>query len=209
MMKYGQLEEQVENLNEQIQKISDKNKEIEHVSKNIIKQYQLQNQPKVDNDNEESWLFYTQKNTSTEKISKQLNFSSNQITIELKCDEWSDEKSFWIDILQKLDNKWFQSKEILGKSLQNLKQLAMASIENSLHDELLIIVRNLPKNEKQFQEVLPKLIGLCDAVTTGWSQIDSTDGKVAVVLESEQRIDVLNYEKDQIKVKLYVEALGV
>lgn len=147
-MKFSQLEEQFETLNESLQKISDKNKEIEHISKNIVKQYQLQNIPKADNENEESWLFYTNKNTPVEKIVKQLNFSSHQTTVELRCNEWIDEKAFWIDLLVKIDSKSFQLKDLNGKSLQSLKQLATASIENCLHDELLIIVRNLPKNDK-------------------------------------------------------------
>ena len=58
------------------------------------------------------------------------------------------------------------------------------------------------------------VISLCESVTLAWSNVEELNnpsllGKVAVILESERKIDELCLEKEDSRIVLFVENLNI
>ena len=126
-------------------------------------------------ENEESWLFYCKKSidlclilwlnsnidTNITQIATMVDMMSYKL-LEINCDYIANEESMWIDIIAKLDQNFFNSKkgsiyiiitpwkqfsDLEFKNISLLRQIGAAEISSSLHNELLILITNLPEDE--------------------------------------------------------------
>jgi len=163
-------------------------------------------------ENEESWLFYCKKDSNVSHIASLVEMTSYKL-VEVNCDLILNEETMWIDFIVKIDSNYSSNKKDLeGQQLSLLRQMGAVTLSSSLQNELLILIKNLPEDEKRFKLMMGYLTNLCEAVSVCWNEIEELGnpnllGKVAVVFESNRKIDVLSIEKEDSKIVLYVEPL--
>ena len=194
------LEDQVEDLTNQLRKL--KGDTILKTPTSFTEKPNLTSKP-VNAQEDEPWLFYIPAGKSNAEILARLGFTEVN---ELLATSMLTEEAMWVHVLQKLYG------EELPHKLSALKKLAALQLSSACHNELLLIVRNIPvSNHPLFQHILPHLVTLAENVNIAWSEIENTNpdllGRVALVLECEEEIRVLSVDRGDTRMSLYVERL--
>jgi hypothetical protein len=162
-----------------------------------------------DEENEETWLYYIKKGISTKEIKCKLGLTENVLIIELST-PWSDEESLMKQLL-KLFPKFAEFSENLGMDKKELKNFLQSVISTNLINDLCIILRNIPKkSENNYDNIISGIATLAEVMSKSWTELEANDelfGKMALVMESEEEIQILQITKDNTRLLLFVELL--
>eukprot|EP01016_Furgasonia_blochmanni_P036479 TRINITY_DN4174_c0_g1_i2.p1 TRINITY_DN4174_c0_g1~~TRINITY_DN4174_c0_g1_i2.p1 ORF type:complete len:233 (+),score=35.68 TRINITY_DN4174_c0_g1_i2:326-1024(+) len=185
----------------------------ENTKRSTNKKDASNNNNKAAEETEETWLYYCKKNVSADEMSKALNIKRDCV-VEFNAERWTSEELMWKDVLSKLDANLSQMTDWEKTSAVTLRSIASAAFTDILQKEYLIVVRQLPNDEKTFQARLPNLVSLCEIISSTWTELEALDnpqllGKIALVLESDKKIDELCIYKEDSKIVLYVDPLIV
>jgi hypothetical protein len=191
-----ELEDQVEELTEKIRKMERAAIEADDA--------------KRDEEPDASWLFYCPGGVQTSKIIESLGLRGDKI-IEFDCASWTNEVELWLIILKSLKA---DIGSIKNPTPETLKILAESSFAPAFRQELLMIMRGLPKVEADLNKKLQMFSTVCESITRTWKDLEAANnpdllGRIAVVLESERRLDAISLDKGDIRLVLYVEPLKI
>jgi hypothetical protein len=210
---------------------------LELFMQNLLFQLDLKNKINKDlfissNDEvEESWLYWTKCGKTKEEILKCLkieleneNNNNNNSTnkenkpffMELDSNEFClDEKKMISEILKIIQNyKKFSNNEGDMKSM-DLEQLniSLGNILNLLMiNDTVIILRKIPgKNHKNYEKMLSNIATLAGIMYYSWEEVNSSNedntGKMALILESDEELQILNVHKKNSRLILSIEPL--
>ena len=195
---------------------------IESILQDLLYQLDLKNKINknliqvVSDEIEESWLYWVDKGLKKEEILKILKISETEdkphIFIELKVDEWLDEKKMISEILKNIQNfKKFPDDWITMDTEQ--LNCYLGNIFNSLMmNHTVIILRGIPsKNQKNYEKVLSNVATLAGIMYYSWEELnsfaDEVTGKMALLLESDEEMQILNVHKKNSRLILSIEPL--
>jgi hypothetical protein len=184
-------------------------KNLNNSLKNSLKNSLNNSQPPLNSDeeNEETWLYYIKKGISTKEIKSKLGLTENVLIIELST-PWSDEESLMKQLL-KLFPKFAEFSSIYDK--KELKNFLQSVISSNLVNDLCIILRNIPKkSENNYDNIISGIATLAEVMSKSWTELEANDelfGKMALVMESEEEIQILQITKDNTRLLLFVELL--
>lgn len=202
------LKVKINNLESIVQKICEQLK-ISDLSKMDLpnKNTQSLNQDEL----EETWLYYIKSGVTLEKIKQKLNFDQEAVLIELKAELWDDEKKVLIDLLNSFPKYEEYSEDWSSMSIKQLKNYLQTILSSSLLGDFCIVLRNLPsKNENKYDTVLSHVATLAEIMYSTWQELEVSNelmGKIALVLESDEELQILNIVKNNTRLILFVEAL--
>jgi hypothetical protein len=207
---------------------------LELFMQNLLFQLDLKNKINKDlfigsNDEvEESWLYWTKCGKSKEDILKCLkieidnsNSTNNEkenkpFFMEIDSNEYClDEKKMILEIMKIIQNyKKFSNNENEWKSM-DLEQLniSLGNILNLLMvNDTVIILRKIPaKNHKNYEKMLSNIATLAGIMYYSWEEVNSLNedntGKMALILESEEELQILNVHKKNSRLILSIEPL--
>ncbi len=168
---------------------------------------------------EESWLYWVKKGFSKDDIFKILKFNSNNSNsnyfLELDASElFLDEKKMLCEIL-----KNFQNKKKFPDDWQSMEKeqlnVYLGNIFNSLMmNDTVILVKSIPnKNQKNYENILSNIATLAGIMYYSWEELnslsDEVTGKMALILESEEELQILNVHKKNSRLILNIEQLNM
>eukprot|EP00357_Protocruzia_adherens_P013340 CAMPEP_0115028722 /NCGR_PEP_ID=MMETSP0216-20121206/36512_1 /TAXON_ID=223996 /ORGANISM="Protocruzia adherens, Strain Boccale" /LENGTH=251 /DNA_ID=CAMNT_0002405045 /DNA_START=21 /DNA_END=776 /DNA_ORIENTATION=+ len=164
---------------------------------------------KLNDADDEPWLFYCKHGTPVETICRTLDISDCTI-VELDCTSWNNEKIMWTQLLEKFQHDYLKEEKI--DKLSVLRSMAQMELSSACHGEFLLIIRNIPrKSEAQFDVISPHLGTLAEFVTSAWTEIEQANaellGRIALILESKEEMDKLEIDQADSRLILYVEQL--
>jgi hypothetical protein len=161
---------------------------------------------------EETWLYYVQKGVSKDKIINQLNYKQDDYgVIEIKVDSWVNEKQMYIDILSKFEKFKEFIEDWNGMSQSQLDHYLKTILSSSLISDVVIILRGLPgKTNKNYENIMSQIASLAGLMFNTWEEMEVNSdlmGKMALVLESEEELQILNILKNNSRLILFVDNL--
>jgi hypothetical protein len=171
------------------------------------------NKKNEDEEIEESWFYYIKPGITQEKIISSLSLSKNikeSIIIEINISDWNDEKLMLIEILKNFKNYQEFQEDWETMDLKTLKEFTRSLFSNSFYEyNTILILRNFPlKNHKKYEQILSNVATLAGILYNSYEEIESENvGKMALILESEEIIQILNILKNQDRVILLVDSL--
>ncbi len=220
--KMSKLESQVKKLNLENNNLKVKVNNLETILEKVCAQLKIKtnfnnnntthtNSSKNETDIEETWLYYVKKNKARTDIINQLNFTNNPVVIELKVDNWLNENKILIDLLNSFPKfKEFSEdwSSMTNKQLINFLQTILSS---TLVYDTVIILRNLPsKSDKKYESAISNVATVADVMSATWEDLELSNeimGKMALVLESEEELQILNVIKNDSRSILIVDSL--
>jgi hypothetical protein len=196
---------------------------VEVFLQNLLYQLDLKNKINKDlilgaaDEIEESWLYFVKKGQSKEDIFRLLKLNSDKekekFFFELEANEiFIDEKKMICQIL-----KSFQTQKKFPDDWQSMDKeqlnIYLGNIFNSLmmHDTI-IYVRSIPnKTQKNYENILSNLATLAGIMYYSWEELNSfseeVTGKMALILESDEELQILNVHKKNSRLILSIEPL--
>jgi hypothetical protein len=204
------LKVKVNNLENIVQKICEQLK-ITDNTKNDLTNIKNKQSLLTDEEIEETWLYYTKKGLTKEKIINKLNFNQEAVVTELKAENWDDEKKVLIDLLNSFPKYAEFSEDWSSMSVKQLKNYLQTILSSTLVGDFCIVLRNLPsKNQNNYDSVLSHVATLAEIMYSTWEELEVNNelmGKMALVLESDEELQILNIVKNNTRLILFVEAL--
>jgi hypothetical protein len=221
----------IEKMSEQIKKLTKENETLkakvnylEHLMENlcsnlniptnfskIILEEKVRTEAKSE-EIEETWLFWIKSGISLEKINQKLNFTKdNSFTVEVNVDDWNEEKNFYISLLSKFTKFKEFSDDWSNMNDKHLKHYLQSILSSTMVNDTAIILRNLPtKKMKRYDEIVSNIAMLAGLLFNTWEELETAHemiGRMALVLESEEKLEILNIVKDDARLILLVEPL--
>lgn len=190
---------------------------------NLLNQLDLKNRINKDlilgatDEIEESWLYWVKKGQSKDDIFKllklNLNNENEKFFLELDANEtFVDEKKMICQILKSIQSQKKFPDDWLSMDKDQLN-LYLGNIFNSLmmHDTT-ILVRSIPnKRQKNYESILSNLANLAGIMYYSWEELNSfseeVTGKMALILESDEELQILNVHKKNSRLILSIEPL--
>jgi hypothetical protein len=165
----------------------------------------------ADDNEEETWLYYVTKGVSNDKIIKQLGFASSASVIEVKVDGWVNEKQMYIEVLRKFEKFKEFMEDWDGMSSSQLEHYLKTILASSLVSDVIVVLRSLPtKSSKSYDLIMSQIASLAGLMYNTWEELDVNSeliGKMALVLESEEELQILNILKNNERLLLFVDNL--
>ena len=199
LAKVCELEDQVEDLSSQLRRTPKPPPAL--VSKEPLHINNLHKQTNAQED--EPWLFYCERGKPTPEIQRTLDFSE---AFELEASKLTTEEALWGLLLERMYGA------DLPRKLSSLRKLAAVQLSSACHDQLLLIIRNIPPSgHRLFQSILPQIATLAEFVNIAWSEVENNNpdllGRIALVLESDNEIKTLTLDRGDTRMTLFVERL--
>jgi hypothetical protein len=219
--KIKKLESQVKKINQENSQLKAKINNLENTVEKICRELNIGFKEKKetydknissplnsDEENEETWLYYIKKGISTNEIKSKLGLTQNALIIEL-CSPWVDEETLMKQLL-KLFPKFAEFTDC-GMDKKQLKTFLQTVISTNLINDLCIILRNIPKKvENVYDNMISGIATLAEVMNKSWTELEANDelfGKMALVMESEEEIQIIQITKDNTRLLLFVELL--
>jgi hypothetical protein len=210
---------------------------LELFMQNLLFQLDLKNKINKDlfigsNDEiEESWLYWIKCGKSKNDLLKLLKIEEtdnenknsekeilkekeNKVFFEeMDSNEYClDEKKMLTEILKKIQNFKNFSDDWKTMDLEKLN-IYLGNILNSLMvNDTVIILKKIPgKNHKNYEKILSNIATLAGIMYYSWEEINSLNedysGKMALILESDEELQILNVHKKNSRLILNIEPL--
>lgn len=165
--------------------------------------------------NEETWMYYipADKKIKNDAIKKKLNFDAEDLTfIEVQAD-WKNDKDMLGRVLKNFESFNEFAKDFQSMSLENLIEVFEQIFEIALMSDIIIVIRSIPssKDKKKANESIIASIGkIAGIMYKSFSKLSGTNesiGKMALVLESVDDLNIINTSNGDSRILLSVEKL--
>ena len=167
---------------------------------------------------EETWIYYilSSQNLSTKKIISLLNISDPDKTIlEISSNDFVNEYSLYIKLLEKIETFNEYSYDFANMETSQIINYFEEIFEVTLMSDSIIIIRNLPsKKSSNYDELMEIIVGLINRVKKIFDTAVEKDneeegiGKMRIVLETKEDLNILNIVKNDSRFLLNIEKLG-
>lgn len=164
---------------------------------------------------EETWLYYipTKLNLTKEKIIFSLKFSEADLTyIDIKAN-WKTESEMLVSILENFSSFSEFSSDFKEFPLQQLIECFEEIFEVAILSDIILVIRSIPstKNKKIYDKLIDYIGSLAGVMFKTFSkQISNSEkiGRMALILEVEEEMNIINIVKNDSRVLLSVEKLN-
>ena len=189
------------------------------ISNPIISSNKLIKNITIKDEKEETWIFYvlsSQKYT-TEKILSFLNIiDPNKTILEISANDFVNEYSLYIKLLEKIETFNEYSYDFQSMEKPQIINYFEEIFEVTLMSDTIIIIRDLPsKKSSNYEELIGIIIGLINRVQKIFNSVQEKDndeeggmGKMKMVLETQEDLNILNVVKNDSRFLLNIEKLG-
>ena len=189
------------------------------ISNPIISSNKLIKNITIKDEKEETWIFYvlsSQKYT-TEKILSFLNITDpNKTILEISANDFVNEYSLYIKLLEKIETFNEYSYDFQSMETPQIINYFEEIFEVTLMSDTIIIIRDLPsKKSSNYEELISIIIGLINRVQKIFNSVQEKDndeeggmGKMKMVLETQEELNILNVVKNNSRFLLNIEKLG-
>ena len=189
------------------------------ISNPIISSNKLIKNITIKDEKEETWIFYilsSQKYT-TEKILSFLNITDpNKTILEISANDFVNEYSLYIKLLEKIETFNEYSYDFQSMETPQIINYFEEIFEVTLMSDTIIIIRDLPsKKSSNYEELIGIIIGLINRVQKIFDSVQEKDndeeggmGKMKMVLETQEDLNILNVVKNDSRFLLNIEKLG-
>ena len=167
---------------------------------------------------EETWLYYilSSQKLSTEKILSLLNIiDPDKTVLEISANDFVNEYSLYIHLLEK-----FESFNEFNQDFQSMDTPQIISyfeeiFEVTLMSDTVIIIRDIPsKKNNNYDELIVIIASLIEKIHKIFNNVlqkesDSEGlGKMTMILETQEDINILNIVKNDSRFLLNIEKLN-
>ena len=169
-------------------------------------------------DKEETWIFYilSSQNLPTKKILSLLNISDPDKTVlEISSNDFVNEYSLYIKLLEKIETFNEYSYDFANMETPQVISYFEEIFEVTLMSDTVIIIRNLPsKKNSNYDELMGIIVGLINRVQKIFDAVAEKEndedglGKMKMVLETQEDLNILNIVKNDSRFLLNIEKLG-
>lgn len=170
---------------------------------------------------EETWLYFiinTSPKIKTEKILNALNINDpDKTVIEISANDYCNESEFYVRLLEKFEtfnefNQDFQSME-----LQQVISYFEEIFEVSLMSDTVVIIRDVPSKKNSSYEgnmviiasFIERIIKIFNNVIQKESEDNEGYGKMNLILETKEEMNIVNVVKNENRFILNIEKLNV
>jgi hypothetical protein len=214
--KINQLEAQIKKLTNENMSLKAKVNNLEITVEKICSQMNIKApETKIktfdaDNSEEETWLYYVKKGMPKEKITAKLGFTKpdNLIAIDVSVAGWLSEKQMYIDILNQFEKFKEFAEDWNGMSESQLEHYLHTILSSSLVSDVVVLLRTLPlKANKNYEKIMSNIASLAGLMYNSWEELEVNNeliGRMALVLESEEELQILNILKNNSRLILFV-----
>ena len=167
---------------------------------------------------EDTWIYYilSSQNLTTKKIISLLNISDpNKTILEISANDFVNEYSLYIKLLEKIETFNEYSYDFANMETPQIINYFEEIFEVTLMSDSIIIIRNLPsKKSSNYDELMEIIIGLINRVKKIFDNTVEKDseeegiGKMRLVLETKEDLNILNIVKNDARFLLNIEKLG-
>ena len=169
---------------------------------------------------EETWIYYIlfPQKLSTEKIISFLNITDPDKTIlEISANDFVNEYSLYIKLLEKFETFNEYSYDFQSMETPQVINYFEEIFEVTLMSDTIIIIRNLPSKKcSNYEELMGIIVGLINRIKKIYESVLEKDkendeegnGKMKMVLETQEDINILNIVKNDSRFLLNIEKLG-
>lgn len=162
---------------------------------------------------EETWLYCIKIGTEKEKIMSALGVQEIESTvyIEITANSLIDERRMYVSLLQNYKNFAEFADDWESMSLKELSHYFQSILSANLVNETVIVIRNIPnKKDKLYEGFMTQIAILAGIMFKCWNELTTNKelvGKMALVLESEDELQIVNIKNNDIRLILYVDSL--
>ena len=189
------------------------------ISNPIISSNKLIKNITIKDEKEETWIFYilSSQKYSTEKILSFLNITDpNKTVLEISANDFVNEYSLYIKLLEKIETFNEYSYDFQSMETPQIINYFEEIFEVTLMSDTIIIIRDLPsKKSSNYEELIGIIIGLINRVQKIFNSVQEKDndeeggmGKMKMVLETQEDLNILNVVKNDSRFLLNIEKLG-
>ena len=189
------------------------------ISNPIISSNKLIKNITIKDEKEETWIFYilSSQKYSTEKILSFLNITDpNKTILEISANDFVNEYSLYIKLLEKIETFNEYSYDFQSMETPQIINYFEEIFEVTLMSDTIIIIRDLPsKKSSNYEELIGIIIGLINRVQKIFNSVQEKDndeeggmGKMKMVLETQEDLNILNVVKNNSRFLLNIEKLG-
>ena len=189
------------------------------ISNPIISSNKLIKNITIKDEKEETWIFYilSSQKYSTEKILSFLNITDpNKTILEISANDFVNEYSLYIKLLEKIETFNEYSYDFQSMETPQIINYFEEIFEVTLISDTIIIIRDLPsKKSSNYEELIGIIIGLINRVQKIFNSVQEKDndeeggmGKMKMVLETQEDLNILNVVKNDSRFLLNIEKLG-
>ena len=189
------------------------------ISNPIISSNKLIKNITIKDEKEETWIFYilSSQKYSTEKILSFLNITDpNKTILEISANDFVNEYSLYIKLLEKIETFNEYSYDFQSMETPQIINYFEEIFEVTLMSDTIIIIRDLPsKKSSNYEELIGIIIGLINRVQKIFNSVQEKDndeeggmGKMKMVLETQEDLNILNVVKNDSRFLLNIEKLG-
>ena len=189
------------------------------ISNPIISSNKLIKNITIKDEKEEAWIFYilSSQKYSTEKILSFLNITDpNKTILEISANDFVNEYSLYIKLLEKIETFNEYSYDFQSMETPQIINYFEEIFEVTLMSDTIIIIRDLPsKKSSNYEELIGIIIGLINRVQKIFNSVQEKDndeeggmGKMKMVLETQEDLNILNVVKNDSRFLLNIEKLG-
>ena len=167
---------------------------------------------------EDTWIYYilSSQNLTTKKIISLLNISDpNKTILEISANDFVNEYSLYIKLLEKIETFNEYSYDFANMETSQIINYFEEIFEVTLMSDTIIIIRNLPsKKSSNYDELMEIIVGLINRVKKIFDTVVEKDneeegiGKMRIVLETKEDLNILNIVKNDSRFLLNIEKLG-
>ena len=167
---------------------------------------------------EDTWIYYilSSQNLTTKKIISLLNISDpNKTILEISANDFVNEYSLYIKLLEKIETFNEYSYDFANMETPQIINYFEEIFEVTLMSDSIIIIRNLPsKKSSNYDELMEIIVGLINRVKKIFDTVVEKDseeegiGKMRLVLETKEELNILNIVKNDSRFLLNIEKLG-
>ena len=170
---------------------------------------------------EETWLYYILSSSkyTTEKILSLLNITDpNKTVLEISSNNFVNEYSLYIKLLEKFETFNDYNNDFINMETPQIISYFEEIFEVTLMSDTVIIIRDIPsKKNSNYEELMGLIVGLINRVQKIYDNAEGKDndneeegmGKMKMVLETEEDINILNIVKNDSRFLLNIEKLGI
>ena len=189
------------------------------ISNPILSSNKLIKNITIKDEKEETWIFYilSSQKYSTEKILSFLNITDpNKTILEISANDFVNEYSLYIKLLEKIETFNEYSYDFQSMETPQIINYFEEIFEVTLMSDTIIIIRDLPsKKSSNYEELIGIIIGLINRVQKIFNSVQEKDndeeggmGKMKMVLETQEDLNILNVVKNDSRFLLNIEKLG-
>ena len=169
-------------------------------------------------ENEETWLYYilSSQKLSTEKILSLLNIIDEDKTVlEISTNDFVNEYGLYIKLLEKFESFNEFNQDFQSMDTPQIKSYFEEIFEVTLMSDTIIIIRDIPsKKNNNYDELMVVIASLIEKIYKIFNHVLQKEndaeglGKMKMVLEAQEDINILNIVKNDSRFLLNIEKLG-